>query len=83
MNEEVENLQKEFLKEAQKHLRDVYAKMLMRVPPADLAGVLLVQALAIMNLERDADACAQWLRDLADGIDALGVDEVVSKQDLN
>ena len=74
---------KDILEEFRSKLRDIYSKMLTRVPPADLAGVLLVQALAIMNLERDADACAQWLRDLADGIDALGVDAVVSKHDLN
>ena len=75
--------QKQKLEEFRSKLRDICARVLTRIPPADLAGVLLVQSLAIMNLERDETTCALWLHDLADSVEALGVKAVVSRQDLN
>jgi hypothetical protein len=78
-----EERQKEILEQFRSKLRDISARVLTRIPPADLAGVLLVQSLAIMNLERDDTACAAWLRDLATGIETLGVEAVTSPKDMN
>jgi hypothetical protein len=78
-----EQKQRRVLEEARGFVRELSARLLTRIPPADLAGVLLVQSISVMHLESDTDVCVQWLRDLADNVEALGVDDVVSRQDLN
>jgi hypothetical protein len=77
--------QRAILEEARRRLRNVSAQLITaaQLPPADVAGIFLVQAIALMNMERDATACAAWLRDLATGIEALGIDALTSPKDLN
>lgn len=81
--ETTEQKQSRILEDARLRLRGISAQLATLIPPADVAGVLLVQALALMHLERDAKACSQWLRDLADGVEVLGIDAVLSQRDLN
>jgi hypothetical protein len=83
MTETSEQEQRRILEEARRFVREFSARLLKRLPPADLAGLLLVQSISVMHLESDTSVCVQWLRDLADNVEALGVDEVVSKHDLN
>lgn len=72
-NETDEQRAARILEEARTRLRGVSAQLVQLAPPADVAGIFLVQALAILNLERDAKACVEWLRTLADHAEILAV----------
>lgn len=50
------------------------------VPPEDIGGLYLVKAIAVMGLNKDKAALADWLRQLADEVQTIGT---VNRTDLN
>lgn len=76
----------QLLDETRERLRGITAALVQRFGADDIAGLLLVQSMAIMNLDKDAAQAARWLRDLADEVASIGIEAAaaaISRQDLN
>lgn len=66
--------------EATTRLRGVAAGLVKILPADDVAGMFLVQSIAVMGLNKDKTLVAEWLRELADEVETVGT---VSDQQLN
>jgi hypothetical protein len=71
------------LDETHERLRGISAALVERFGADDVAGLLLVQSMAVMNLDKDAAQAAKWLRELAASVETVGVVAAISKHDLN
>ena len=76
----------QLLADANERLRGISAALVARFGADDVAGLLLVQSMAIMNLDKEAAQAAKFLRDLADEVASVGIEAAaaaISKRNLN